>query len=278
MVKKQLIMTKSLELFAENGFEATSIQQITERCGISKGAFYLHFKSKDELIDSLIDDFMTNFIVEIEQSVSEDQPNEDLLYNYIYVSFSEFQQQADFAKIFLKEQGLAFNENLLEKMQGYVTMLNKILSSVVQRQFTKLHPNMHLDVVFTISGLMKSHAELFLFDHYKVDLHVLSTSIVEKVSLIAAHAKIQAISPDFLSCINLKTSYNKEQLIELIESIQQEVKSDSIIWESLQLLKDDLQEPKLNQALLEGLLRNIKISNQCLWVAYMYQSYLQNEK
>ena len=41
--KKQLIIEKAVELFAENGFESTSVQQITERCGISKGAFYLIF-------------------------------------------------------------------------------------------------------------------------------------------------------------------------------------------------------------------------------------------
>ena len=34
MIKKQLIMDKALELFAEKGFESTSVQQITERCGI----------------------------------------------------------------------------------------------------------------------------------------------------------------------------------------------------------------------------------------------------
>ncbi len=43
-------MEKALELFSEQGFEATSVQQITERCGISKGAFYLSFKTKDELV------------------------------------------------------------------------------------------------------------------------------------------------------------------------------------------------------------------------------------
>ncbi|RHW36187.1 TetR/AcrR family transcriptional regulator [Lysinibacillus yapensis] len=278
MVKKQIIMEKSLELFAENGFEATSIQQITERCGISKGAFYLHFKSKDELIDSLIDDFMTKFVAKIERSVSEGQPKEELLYNYLNVSFSEFGQQANFAKVFLKEQIHAFNEELLNKMQGYITILNKILLSIVQRQFDQLHPSMYLDIVFATSGLMKSHAELFLIEHYKVDLHVLCSSIVEKVGIIAEHAKIQAIAPEYLSSVNIKTSYSKEQLMELLESIQQETEINSIIWESLQMLNENLQEPKLSGALIQGLLKNIKVESRCVWVAYLYQSYLENEK
>ena len=66
MIKKQLIMEKALELFAKQGFEATSVQQITEHCGISKGAFYLSFKSKDELILALIDYFMTQFTSDID--------------------------------------------------------------------------------------------------------------------------------------------------------------------------------------------------------------------
>ena len=59
-------MEKALELFAKQGFEATSVQQITEHCGISKGAFYLSFKSKDELILALIDHFMMQITSDID--------------------------------------------------------------------------------------------------------------------------------------------------------------------------------------------------------------------
>ena len=69
MIKKQLIMEKALELFAEKGFESTSVQQITDHCGISKGAFYLSFKSKDELILALIDYFMMQFTSDIDYMV-----------------------------------------------------------------------------------------------------------------------------------------------------------------------------------------------------------------
>lgn len=34
----------------EKGFAATTIQEIASECGISKGAFYLHFKSKEALL------------------------------------------------------------------------------------------------------------------------------------------------------------------------------------------------------------------------------------
>ena len=87
MSKKQLIMEKALELFAEQGFEATSVQQITEHCGISKGAFYLSFKSKDELIVALIDQFMSQMISNTDYQVTNMQNNELSLYNFYLQCF-----------------------------------------------------------------------------------------------------------------------------------------------------------------------------------------------
>ena len=52
--KKELIMEASLELFAENGFHATSISQIAQKAGISKGLTYNYFESKKEILDELI--------------------------------------------------------------------------------------------------------------------------------------------------------------------------------------------------------------------------------
>ena len=89
MIKKQLIMEKALELFAKQGFEATSVQQITEHCGISKGAFYLSFKSKDELIITMIDHFMTQFISDIDYIVKNSK-NEDVFYLNFIINLSFF--------------------------------------------------------------------------------------------------------------------------------------------------------------------------------------------
>ena len=125
MFKKQLIMENALELFAENGIEATSIQQITERCGISKGAFYLSFKSKNELVYNLIDYFMSEIISDIEQSVNTEQDDdEDLLYNFYYTTFNAHQRYSDFAKLFMKEQTTTFDLEILELIKKYEASLN----------------------------------------------------------------------------------------------------------------------------------------------------------
>ena len=117
MIKKQLIMEKALELFAENGIEATSIQQITERCGISKGAFYLSYKSKNELVHDLIDYFMSEITANIERSVNSEEHNKDIVYNFYYTTFHAHQKYLDFAKIFMKEPITSFDFEILKLLK-----------------------------------------------------------------------------------------------------------------------------------------------------------------
>ena len=104
MIKKQLIMEKAFELFAKNGIEATSVQQITEVCGISKGAFYLSYKSKDELVFALINYYLSELAGNIEQAVSKNTQDETLLYHFYFQIFNAYQSHSNFAKVLIKEQ------------------------------------------------------------------------------------------------------------------------------------------------------------------------------
>jgi hypothetical protein len=45
-------------LFAEKDFSGTGIGEIAERAGIAKSVIYHHFKSKDDILKTLIDDFI----------------------------------------------------------------------------------------------------------------------------------------------------------------------------------------------------------------------------
>src|ERR1700734_448612 len=47
----------ALELFAEQGYEKTSLREIAERLGLTKAALYYHFKSKEDIVHSFTDDY-----------------------------------------------------------------------------------------------------------------------------------------------------------------------------------------------------------------------------
>jgi AcrR family transcriptional regulator len=51
------IQRVALELFAEQGYDKTSLREIAERLDVTKAALYYHFKSKEDIVRSLVEDY-----------------------------------------------------------------------------------------------------------------------------------------------------------------------------------------------------------------------------
>lgn len=55
---RQAIIDSALKLFERNGFQATSVQAVADEAKVTKGAFYHHFSSKEELVHMIHDEFV----------------------------------------------------------------------------------------------------------------------------------------------------------------------------------------------------------------------------
>ena len=53
--KREALLEKALALFAERGYEQTSIEEIAHAAGVAVGGFYQHFTSKRQLLLVLMD-------------------------------------------------------------------------------------------------------------------------------------------------------------------------------------------------------------------------------
>ncbi|MBU5344325.1 TetR/AcrR family transcriptional regulator [Paenibacillus lautus] len=53
--RRNEILDAADELFAQKGFDGTSTNDILEKVGIARGTLYHHFKSKEDIMDALID-------------------------------------------------------------------------------------------------------------------------------------------------------------------------------------------------------------------------------
>ena len=53
---KRKIFEASMKLFAEKGYEATSVEEITATVGVAKGTLYYHFSSKEEIFNFLVEE------------------------------------------------------------------------------------------------------------------------------------------------------------------------------------------------------------------------------
>jgi len=66
--RRNEILDAAEELFNQKGFDGTSTNDILEKVGIARGTLYYHFKSKEDIMDALIDR-MTDTILEAAKEI-----------------------------------------------------------------------------------------------------------------------------------------------------------------------------------------------------------------
>jgi AcrR family transcriptional regulator len=267
-------MEKALELFAEQGFEATSVQQITERCGISKGAFYLSFKSKDELILGLIDHFMIEILMDIDHIVR-NAGEAELLYQYYYTMLESFYKHSDFAKVLMKEPAHYLNEEVILKTRSYDSRFDESILMMVERLYGDEVLLTKYDLIYCIKGFVRIYSELFLFCNLELNVDLLTRSLVEKTNVLAKHSTIPFISEELIEMFKMAVEQKEMSKVQILELMEQKVLEveEPIAKESLMLLKEHVNNPSLSPAIVKGLMENIRKEPNCKWVVYLLESY-----
>jgi len=67
--RKNEILDIAQELFLTRGYEKTSVENIIKKVGVAKGTFYYYFKSKEDLLDKLVNRMTSKIKVEIKKMV-----------------------------------------------------------------------------------------------------------------------------------------------------------------------------------------------------------------
>ncbi|MFE6960315.1 TetR/AcrR family transcriptional regulator [Streptomyces sp. NPDC057696] len=71
------LLEAAQETFAERGFYGTSIEMISERAGLTRGAFYSNFRNKEELFFALFDLHAQSVVDRLTQAVADLEDSED---------------------------------------------------------------------------------------------------------------------------------------------------------------------------------------------------------
>lgn len=272
--KKQLIMENAVFLFAEQGFEQTSIQQITDRAGISKGAFYLSFKSKDELIISLIEYFMNSLLIDIELVVNSNEENK--VKAYLSTLFTSVKKNAFFAKVLLNEKPACFHPIILEKIHLYYALITEALVTILKEHYPNLKEELLPELIFLFQSFTACYGKVFFHETREVNIELLVLNVYEKIDILANYMSISFMNYQDIM-LGLKTDITKEQLLEEINKQLLKVE-DKDLLEILSLLKNELNEPTYPRHVTNGLISLLKDHVETTGVAILASYYLKGQK
>ncbi|MDP4164155.1 MAG: TetR/AcrR family transcriptional regulator [Bacillota bacterium] len=115
---KEKITDHSIRLFEKKGFSETSIQDIVDTLGVTKGTFYYYFSSKEELLMNIhlgyIDELLTSQmqILENNQISCKQQ-----LFEIVYLLIGSIELKGSSAKIFFREMRNLSEDRLTQIVQ-----------------------------------------------------------------------------------------------------------------------------------------------------------------
>jgi AcrR family transcriptional regulator len=127
---RQMLRDALIALILEQGYDAISIQDITDKAGLRRATFYLHYKDKDELLFSVLRDTFDELVVEMEKIHPYDPTNGKWTADHFFSLGIECQVNV---VIFRHVQQNAALYRSIFNGRGAATITNFILAYLIDR-------------------------------------------------------------------------------------------------------------------------------------------------
>jgi AcrR family transcriptional regulator len=140
--RREQLLDVARALFAERGFEATSIEEVAARAGVSKPIVYEHFGSKEGIYEVVKDREVQSLIQQITDSLVGDHPR-ILLEQAAGALLTYIETQTDGFRILVRESPVASTTGLFASVIGDIaTQVEYILAAQFKARGynTKLAP------------------------------------------------------------------------------------------------------------------------------------------
>ncbi len=100
---RERILSTAVRIFAEKSYEGSRIDEIAREANVPKSLIYYHFKSKEEILQVLVDNFIREYLDLIDDAVSEShQERAEELASRMKNRYYEFgQRNADLVRVIL---------------------------------------------------------------------------------------------------------------------------------------------------------------------------------
>lgn len=259
--KAMQIIEVSMKLFASKGFSATSIQEIASESGISKGAFYLHFKSKDDLLLAILQyhfDMIQRAFTE--QETNSQSPREKFISEQMAI-YSHFITHRDFLIMLTKEQAIPRNETikqlLLEKQMESHQHYRK---NIIEIYGSDIEPY-SWDLTIIIEGMIKSYMGVLLFSPSDFNVRHVTEFILKR-----ADSMVKDIYEDspFLTNQTVEEimkfffTSNPPSILNVLKNLEEEIEKleEDELLVTLQVLIEEINKEQPRIPVIQGMLSN----------------------
>jgi len=170
--RKEQILDAATEVFAQKGFDHARMDDIVEETGLSKGALYWYFKSKDDIIFGIMDRMFQLEFRELEELQQTDTSASEALMAFTEVAIKDINRMLRFMPVTYEFLALAFRNKLVQKaikqyMNSYVSLLDPMIQAGINSgEFKQVNPR---DVSAAVGAIIEGTVLLWVYDHNLID-------------------------------------------------------------------------------------------------------------
>jgi len=163
-VRKLELIETALELFRENGCEQTSVSDIVKKVGVAQGTFYYYFKSKDEVLNAVIDRYLREHLEKmVRQLIKDDTISAtQKLQMVIDASLSLKNGERNFVEFLHTEENASFHQRFMEKSNAiFIPLITEIVKQGVNEgTFHCGHPREVVELLMVMFSLLHDRIAL----------------------------------------------------------------------------------------------------------------------
>ena len=151
--RRDEFLDTAVELFNENGYYSTSVDDIVERMGVAKGLFYYYFKSKEELVEAIVNRLWDSAVTDYEAIMERDDLSAlEKLFLYSHVRGQIKVEQSYLMDLYIREPDSPLVQRMMEKgVEMLVPILGGIIAQGVEEgSFDTTYPELAAE--FLIRG------------------------------------------------------------------------------------------------------------------------------
>ncbi|WP_028784072.1 TetR/AcrR family transcriptional regulator [Thalassobacillus devorans] len=178
--RKRQLIESGMKLFAQKGYHATSIQEIATQSGVSKGAFYLHFDSKEDLTLSIYKFYYQQMMDKVEEVRQMDLDPKVKMTRQIEMLLTSLMENKDFILMHLRDNislTPQVDDFLLEmKMESF-----RWTSENLKELFGSAIEDYIVDSSILMEGILNGYAKWLVIDDLEVEPQRLASFIQERI-------------------------------------------------------------------------------------------------
>lgn len=260
MDKRQELMNHAVHFFSIKGFHQTSVQEIAQAAGISKGAFYKHFDSKEGIFVEILKRYHEDLKNDLNGShFSDSISSRESFKKKLVLEIERTILNKEFFLMVFKDFPTNDNEqmqNLLQELRIAQLVLHK--NNLLEVYGEKAEPFIY-DLVAVFEGIKREYYFYLVFENKQVDNELLAEFIVSSLDAIVNRLnRMKPVLTDFSSSISpLEEAFNR---------LEEKIKNSSLNKEKLlpafHLLKEELNKTESQAFLIEALLNYLKQEKQ----------------